>query len=92
MVARMSHALNGNFVLQHFKHGNAVELRNGIMFDLYLGLPHMHVRIESLRKATKQGRDNTTKLTPYHIMYAPFFETHHVVSACQVQAYSLMQF
>ena len=36
----MSPALNGSFALQHFKHGNAVELRNGIMFNFYPGLPH----------------------------------------------------
>ena len=34
----MSPALNGSFALQR---GNAVELRNGIMFDFYLELPHM---------------------------------------------------
>ena len=36
----MSSALNGRSVLQHFKHSNAVEVRNGIMFDFYPGLPH----------------------------------------------------
>ena len=25
------------------EHDNAVEIRNGIMFDFYLGLPHMYV-------------------------------------------------
>ena len=37
-AAHMSPALNGCFVLQR---GNAVELRNRIMFDFYPGLPHV---------------------------------------------------
>ena len=39
----MSPTLNGSTVLQRFERGNAVEIRNGIMFDFYLGLPHMYV-------------------------------------------------
>ena len=38
----MSTALNENTVLQLFKSGNAVEIRNGKMFDFYPGLPHMY--------------------------------------------------
>ena len=40
-LMRMSSALNGSSALQHFKPGNTVEIRNGIMFDFYLGLPQM---------------------------------------------------
>ena len=32
--AHMSPALNESSVLQHFEHGNAVEIRNGVMFNL----------------------------------------------------------
>ena len=32
---------NGNTVLPRFEHGDAIEICNGIMFDYYLGLPHM---------------------------------------------------
>ena len=39
-AVRMSPALNVSSALQHFKRGNAIEIRNGIMFDFYLGLPH----------------------------------------------------
>ena len=39
----MSPALNGSSTLEHFEHSNASEIRNGIMFDFYLGLPHMEV-------------------------------------------------
>ena len=38
---RMSPTLNGSSVLQHFKCGNAIKIRNGIMFDFYQGLPHI---------------------------------------------------
>ena len=37
----MNPTLNGSSALQHFKHSNAIEIRNGIMFDFYLGLPHV---------------------------------------------------
>ena len=38
----MSPALNGSSALQRFERSNAIEIRNGIMFDFYLGLPHMY--------------------------------------------------
>ena len=40
-TARMSPALNGSSALQRFERSNAIEIRNGIMFDLYPGLPHI---------------------------------------------------
>ena len=40
-TALMSPALNGSSALEHFEHGNAIEIRNGIMFDFYPGLLHM---------------------------------------------------
>ena len=39
----MSLALNGSAALQHFEHGNAVKIRNRLMFDFYLGLPHIKI-------------------------------------------------
>ena len=45
----MSPALNGSTALQHFdrvaqhfERGNTVKIRNGIMCDFYLRLPHLH--------------------------------------------------
>ena len=35
------HDLNGSSALQRFKHGNAIETHNGIMFDFYPGLPYI---------------------------------------------------
>ena len=35
----MSPALNGSSALQRFERSNAIEIRNGIMFDFYPGLP-----------------------------------------------------
>ena len=40
-AAHMSHALNGSSVLQRFEHSNAIKIHNGIMFNFYLGPPHM---------------------------------------------------
>ena len=39
-AARMSPALSRNTALQRFECGNAVEIRNRIMFNFYPGLPH----------------------------------------------------
>ena len=39
-AAIMSPALNGYLALQHFEHGNVVELCNGILFDFYTSLYH----------------------------------------------------
>ena len=41
----MSPALNGSFALECFKRGNAIKVCNRIMFDFYLGLPHIHIYI-----------------------------------------------
>jgi len=38
----MGPALNGSSALCCFEHSNANEIRNGITFDFYPGLPHMH--------------------------------------------------
>ena len=40
--ARMSPTPNGSSVLQRFERGCALEIRNKIMSDFYLGLPHIH--------------------------------------------------
>ena len=40
--ALMSSALNRSSALECFECGNAMEIRNGIMFDFYLGLPRMY--------------------------------------------------
>ena len=39
----MSPALNGSSMLERFKQSNASEIRNGVMFNFYLGLPHIHI-------------------------------------------------
>ena len=41
-TARLSPALNGSSEIWHFECSNAIEIRGGIMFDFYTGLPHMH--------------------------------------------------
>ena len=38
--ARMSPALNESSAIQHFKHSNAIEIRDGITFDFNTGPPH----------------------------------------------------
>ena len=40
-TARLSPALSRSSALEHFERSNVSEIRNGILFDFYLGLPHM---------------------------------------------------
>ena len=44
----MSPVLNRRSAVQHFEHGNAFELRNGKIFDFYLGLPHVIMMYNSI--------------------------------------------
>ena len=37
----MSPTLNGSSAIQHFKDSDVIEIRDGITFDFYMGLPHM---------------------------------------------------
>ena len=37
----MNPALNGSSAIRHFKHSDAIEIRDGITFDFYTGLPHI---------------------------------------------------
>ena len=37
----MSPTLNESSAIRHFEHSDAIEIRNGIIFDFYTGLPHM---------------------------------------------------
>ena len=38
----MSPALNGSSAIWHFKHSDAIKIRDGIIFDSYTGLAHMY--------------------------------------------------
>ena len=49
----MSPALNGSSALQHFKRSNAIEIRNGIMFDFY---PGCHIYPPSKPHSIKLGQ------------------------------------
>ena len=40
---RMGPALNESSTLERFERSNASEIRNGIMFDFYPGLPHTKI-------------------------------------------------
>ena len=40
-AAHMNPAPNESSTLQYFERGDAIEIRNGIMFDFYPGLPHV---------------------------------------------------
>ena len=37
----MSPALNGSLVIWHFEGSDAIEIRDGINFNFYTGLPHI---------------------------------------------------
>ena len=44
-IARMSPTLSGSSALQRVKVGDALEMRNGLIFDFYSGLPHIDMCI-----------------------------------------------
>ena len=44
-AACMSSALNQSSALQHFEHGNAIEIHNRIMFNFYPGMPQIDLVI-----------------------------------------------
>ena len=41
--ARMSPTLNGSSAIRRFEHSDTIEIRDGITFDFYMGLPHVYV-------------------------------------------------
>ena len=43
----MSPTLNGSSAIRHFKHSDVIEIRDGIIFDFYTGLPHIHIQNHS---------------------------------------------
>ena len=51
----MSPILNRSSALQHFECSNAVEIRNGRMFDFYLGLPHIYMKLDLVQVSLIQG-------------------------------------
>ena len=42
-IAHMSPTLNGSSALQRIKLSDTLEIRNGIIFDFYTGLPHIYI-------------------------------------------------
>ena len=42
-MSRMSPALSGSLSLLHIKLGDVLEIRDGIIFNFYPGLPHIRV-------------------------------------------------
>ena len=45
---RMSHAPSRGSAIRRFKHSNAIEIRDGITFDFYTGLPSTHKSLHRL--------------------------------------------
>ena len=40
-IVRLSPALNGSSEIRRFERSDAIKIRNGIIFDFYMGLPHI---------------------------------------------------
>jgi len=56
----MSPALNISLALQHFEHSNAVKLCNGIMFDFYLRLSYIQLKLQNPVAMWNQDVGNLT--------------------------------
>ena len=64
----MSPTLNESFALQSFERGNVLEIRNGIMFYFYPGLPHMHLYLQVCRTfVCTHAHTHTRTYTHMHI-------------------------
>ena len=60
---RMSPALNGSSEIRRFEHAYAIEIRDGIMFVFYLGLPHVLINFLNHSHQLKKFRSSI------HILY-----------------------
>ena len=60
--ACMSPALNRSLAMRHFKHSNAIEIRDGITFDFYTGLPHIIDIMPQRSQLNRWTRGATTLL------------------------------
>ena len=57
--AHMSPALNGSSAIWRFEGSDAIEIRNGITFDFYTGLPHIPSMYTSCVHASTYGSIST---------------------------------
>ena len=55
-TVHMSPTLNGSSALKHYECGNVIEIRNGIMFDFYLGLPQFSYCLILVSVSTQVNR------------------------------------
>ena len=74
--------------LQHFERGNAVEIRKGVMFNFYAGLPHVHLQCSIIFyqsiKATIKGH------VPKHLYNVPSFSAKAIImSTMHAHTYSV---
>ena len=52
-------ALNGSSAIRRFERSDAIEIRDGITFDFYTGLPHMYILYEEeKRKEVEDGEED----------------------------------
>ena len=52
--ARMNPALHGSSVIQHFQHGNVIEIYNRIIFSFYMGLSHIDCLLLRIFNSTNE--------------------------------------
>ena len=65
-ASRLSPALNGSSEIRHFERSGAIEIRDGIIFDFYTGLPH----VLELKKEYKLA-------VSFHSVYVEGFHLRH---------------
>ena len=57
----MSPALNGSSAIRRFEGSDAIEIRDGITFDFYTGLPHICIDLNAIPHVTKRETDSGWK-------------------------------
>ena len=63
----MTSALNGSSAMRRSEGSDVIEIRDGITFNFYMGLPHMYIYIET-EKSTSVGLTQTCPIKIYYLL------------------------
>ena len=80
----MSPTLNGSSVLEHFERGNAIEIRNRIMFNIYLPQQSTNITIRRLRTTEVQIRHKC-----FCVVYCPAGTDVNTATLSMVSSYQV---
>ena len=87
--ARMSPTLNGSSMIRHFEHSDAIEIHDGIIFDFYPGLSHIHAYLfEDFLLAL--CKSHVAALSVFYIKIVESHEYNYLFGGVSVSSASLL--